>query len=158
MIRSSMKKSARFVEDHPSMTNSDRDQKTEESPRPLAGRRVLVVENDSDTLQMFKIVLEQNGADVVPTDSVPAALTQLEAQQPDAILTDIGMPGLDGYALVAEVRRMDAARGRHTKIVAVTGFSGPREQDLATASGFDGYVTKPFDPFTLVETIVKVSG
>ena len=141
------------------MTNEARDQQAVgETPRPLAGRRVLVVENDSDTLQMFKIILEQNGADVVPTDSVPAALTQFEAQQPDAILTDIGMPGLDGYALVAEVRRIDSTRARHTKIVAVTGFSGPREQDLATASGFDDYITKPFDPRALVETIVKVSG
>jgi CheY-like chemotaxis protein len=141
------------------MTNNDPAQRTEDESRlPLAGRRVLVVENDSDTLQMFKIILEQNGADVIPTDSVSAALTQFEAQQPDAILTDIGMPGLDGYALVADVRRRDAERRRHTNIVAVTGFSGPREQELATASGFDDYITKPFDPRTLVETLVRMSG
>ena len=129
---------------------------SEQSPRPLDGRLVLVVENDSDTLQILKFVLEQNGADVVPTDTVRTALEQFERQRPDVILADIAMPDLNGYALITEIRRMDAERGSHTKAIAVTAFSTQRDKELAFASGFEGYITKPFDPRVLVETLVKV--
>ena len=126
--------------------------------RLLEGRRILVVENDSDTLQMLKFILEQNGADVVATDSVPAALHQFGSQHPDVVLADIAMPGLNGYALITEIRRMDAERNGYTKAIAVTAFSTPRDEDLAAASGFDAYVTKPFDPGALVQTMLEVIG
>jgi CheY-like chemotaxis protein len=124
---------------------------------PLEGRRVLVVENDSDTLQMLKFVLEQNGADVVPTNTVPAALEQFERQRPDVILADIAMPDLNGYALITEIRRIDAERGSHTKAIAVTAFSTQRDKELALASGFERYITKPFEPRVLVETLAQLT-
>jgi len=124
--------------------------------RPLEDRRILIVEDDSDTLQMLKFVLEQNGADVVATDTVKAALEQFERQRPDVILADIAMPDLNGYALIAEVRRIDAERGGHTKAIAVTAFSTERDRQLAESSGFKGYITKPFDPRVLVETVVQL--
>jgi CheY-like chemotaxis protein len=124
--------------------------------RPLERRRILIVEDDSDTLQMLKFVLEQNGAYVVPTDNVPAALQQFERHRPDVILADIAMPDLNGYALITEVRRIDAERGSHTKAIAVTAFSTQRDQQLAEFSGFDGYITKPFDPRALIERIVEL--
>jgi len=127
-----------------------------DSPGPLEGRHILVVEDDSDTIQMIKIVLEQNGARVVPAGSVPDALERFESERPDAIVTDIGMPGLNGYALIAEIRRLDAERGENTKALAVTAFATARDQELALASGFNGYITKPFDPQTLVQAIVDV--
>lgn len=121
----------------------------------LKGRRILVVEDDSDTLQMLKFVLEQNGADVVATDTVPAALEEFQRQHPDVILSDIAMPDLNGYALITEIRRIDAERGGHTKAVAVTAFSTQRDQELAADSGFEGYITKPFEPQALVETLAQ---
>src|SRR4051812_16563351 len=129
---------------------------SENEPRPLEGRDILVVEDDSDTIQMIKIVLEQNGARVVQAGSVPDALVQFESERPDAIVTDIGMPGLNGYALIAEIRRLDAERGENTKALAVTAFATPKDQELALASGFNGYITKPFDPQALVQAIVDV--
>jgi CheY-like chemotaxis protein len=129
---------------------------SEQMPRLLEGRRVLVVENDSDTLQMLKFVLEQNGADVTPTASVPAALEQFELRRPDVLLADIAMPDLNGYALITEVRRIDAETGGHTRAIAVTAFSTQRDQELALASGFQAYITKPFDPHALVQTILQL--
>src|SRR5688572_21263404 len=114
------------------------------SSRKLEGRRVLIVENDSDTLQILKFVVEQNGAEVVPTDSVRVALEQFERQRPDVILADIGMPDLNGYALIAEVRKIDAAQGSQTNAIAVTAFSSPQDEELAIASGFQRYLAKPF--------------
>jgi len=124
--------------------------------QPLEGRRILIVENDSDTLQMLKFVLEQNGAHVVATDGVLAALKEFKSQRPDVILADIAMPDLNGYALITEVRRLDAERGSHTKAIAVTAFATERDQQLAESSGFEGYITKPFDPRALVETVAQL--
>jgi len=124
--------------------------------RPLEGRRILIVENDSDTLQMLRFVLEQNGAHVAATDTVSAALKEFECQSPEVILADIAMPGLNGYALITEVRRLDAERGNHTKAIAVTAFATERDRQLAESSGFEGYITKPFDPRALVETVAQL--
>jgi len=139
------------------MTDKQPSEKSsEELSLPLEGRGLLIVEDDSDTLHMLKLVLEQNGANVVATDSVVAALKQFELRPPDVILADIAMPDLNGYALIAEVRRTDAERGRHTKAIAVTAFSTERDRELALASGFERYITKPFDPGALIETIVQL--
>ena len=129
---------------------------SEQSPRPLEGLRVLIVEDDSDTLEMLKFVLLQNGADVVPTNAVQAALEQFERQRPDLVLADIAMSEMNGYALIAEIRSKDAERATHTKAVAVTAYSTERDKELALAAGFKAYVTKPFDPSVLVETLVNV--
>src|SRR5688572_26856856 len=90
------------------------------SPRPLEGRKVLVVEDDSDTRHMLKFLLEQTGANVVATDSVPPALDEFVSDRPDVIVTDIAMPGLNGYALIAEVRRLDSELGVRTTAIALT--------------------------------------
>jgi len=118
---------------------------TDETPGPLQGRRVLVVEDDSDTLQIMQFVLERHGAQVLPANSVPAALDQIESYSPEVVVADIGMRGLNGYALIAEVRKMDAAMGRHTPAIAVTGFATPQDRETASAAGLDAYIIKPFD-------------
>jgi CheY-like chemotaxis protein len=131
-------------------------QSTDETPRPLQGRRVLVVEDDSDTLQIMQFVLERHGAQVLPANSVPAALDQIESYSPEVVVADIGMRGLNGYALIAEVRKMDAAMGRHTPAIAVTGFATPQDREAASAAGFAAYITKPFDPHVLIDTVAQL--
>src|SRR5262249_22651467 len=122
---------------------------TDETPRSLQGRRVLVVEDDSDTLQIIQFVLEQHRAHVMPADSVPAALDQIESSPPEVVVADIGMRRLNGYALISEIREMDAALRRHTPTIAVTGFATPQDRETAAAAGFEAYITKPFDPHVL---------
>jgi CheY-like chemotaxis protein len=129
---------------------------TDETPRPLQGRRVLVVEDDSDTLQIMQFVLERHGAHVMPASSVLAALDQIESYSPDVVVADIGMRGLNGYALISEIRKMDAAMGRHTPAIAVTGFATPQDREAASAAGFEAYITKPFDPRILIDTIEQL--
>ena len=129
---------------------------TDETPGPLQGRRVLVVEDDSDTLQIMQFVLERHGAQVMPANSVPAALDQIESYSPAAVVADIGMRGLNGYALISEIRKMDAAMGRHTPAIAVTGFATPQDRETAAAAGFEAYITKPFDPHVLIDTVAQL--
>ena len=129
---------------------------TDETPRSLQGRRVLVVEDDSDTLQIMQFVLERHGAHVMPADSVPAALDRIESSPPEVVVADIGMRGLNGYALISEIREMDAALGRHTPAIAVTGFATPQDRETAAAAGFEAYITKPFDPHVLIDTVAQL--
>jgi CheY-like chemotaxis protein len=125
--------------------------------RALKGRRVLVVEDDSDTLQIIQFVLERHGAYVMPTDSVLAALDRLELHPPDVVVADIAMRGLNGYALISEIRKMDAEIGRHTPAIAVTAFSTPQDQAAASAAGFESYITKPFDPDVLINAVAQLT-
>src|SRR5262245_13799897 len=139
------------------MRSEDASKKSiDETPRALQGRRVLVVEDDSDTLQIMQFVLERHGAQVMPADSVPAALDRIESYSPEIVVADIGMRGLNGYALISEIRKMDTAMGRHTPAIAVTGFATPQDREAASAAGFAAYITKPFDPQVLIDTIAQL--
>jgi len=128
----------------------------DKTPRSLQGRRVLVVEDDSDTLQIMQFVIERDGAQVMPVSSVPAALELIESYSPDVVVADIGMRGLNGYALISEIRKMDAAMGRHTPAIAVTGFATPQDREAASTAGFEAYITKPFDPQVLIDAIAQL--
>ena len=136
------------------MTHSDRPIK---NALPLAGRQILVVEDDSDTREMLKFVLEQNGASVLTTDSVPPAVELVEKVHPDAVVADIGLPEYNGYALIAKIREFDEKEHLRTKCVAVTAYATPTDRDIALRSGYDAYIAKPFEPEELVQTVVKLA-
>ena len=127
------------------------------SSLPLAGRQILVVEDDSDTREMLKFVLEQNGAAVLATDSVPPAVELIEKVHPDAVVADIGLPEYNGYALIARIRELDDKDHLRTKCVAVTAYATPSDRDIALKSGYDAYIAKPFEPEELIQTVAKLA-
>ena len=136
------------------MNDSDRPEK---NSLPLAGRQILVVEDDSDTREMLKFVLEQNGADVLTTDAVPPAFELVQKVHPDAVVADIGLPEYNGYALIAKIREFDSEQQSRTKCVAVTAYATPTDRDVALRSGYDAYIAKPFEPEELVQTVAQLS-
>jgi CheY-like chemotaxis protein len=121
--------------------------------KPLSGRQVLVVEDDSDTRHIIAFVLEQNGAEVVAVEAVEPALEAFERINPDTVVADIGMPGYNGYALIAKIRELDRKKLQRTKCVAVTAFATSTDRDTTLNAGFDAYVAKPFEPAELVKTL-----
>ena len=125
--------------------------------RPLAGRQILVVEDDSDTREMLKFVLEQNGASVVTTDSVPPAVELVEKVHPDAVVADIGLPEFNGYALIARIRQLARKDLASTKCVAVTAYATPADRDITLKAGYDAYISKPFEPDELIQTVAKLA-
>src|SRR5262245_39679882 len=129
------------------------DLKRDLSLLPLSGREVLVVEDDSDTREILKFVLEQNGAKVVAVDGVEPALEAFQADNPDTIVADIGMPGYNGYALIAKIRELERETSRRTRCIAVTAFSTPKDRTATLNAGFDAYLAKPFRPAELVKTL-----
>ena len=119
----------------------------------LRGVDILAVDDDEDTLEMLRFILQQQGANVVTADSVTKAADTLRQFLPHVILTDIGMPDYNGYALIKLVRAKDEKEGRNTPAIALTAYTSPADKQTALSSGFQKYLSKPFDPAELIETI-----
>jgi CheY-like chemotaxis protein len=106
-----------------------------------------VVEDNPDTLEAMRVLLESWGFEVTAVDNVPAALEHVRARSPEAIISDIGMPDVDGLALAAEVRRVRRERdpGGEVLLIAITGFASKADRERALGAGFDAYLTKPIN-------------
>jgi len=121
--------------------------------RKLQGVRILVVDDDREARHMVHTVLRQAGADVTAVESAQHALAALSLQSPHVMLTDIAMPTMDGYALAHEVRQQPKFGAM--KIVALSAF--PAGRIPAKESGFDEFLTKPIDPFDLIDSIARIA-
>jgi PAS domain S-box-containing protein len=120
--------------------------------RDLYGARVLVVDDEADARELAKRVLQEHGATVVTAASGQEAIDVVSAAAPDVLVSDLGMPGVDGYELVRAVR---AKRGP-VPAVAVTGFARPEDRLRALSAGYEGYLTKPIDPTDLVMVVARL--
>jgi PAS domain S-box-containing protein len=116
---------------------------------PVAGLRMLVVDDDPDASAMLQIILGDRGATVRCAADYDDALTLLDSFAPDLLISDIGMPGRDGYDLIREVRRREAVTGQHLPAIALTSFTRGQDQEQALAAGFDGHCAKPLRPLKL---------
>jgi CheY-like chemotaxis protein len=114
----------------------------------LRGVRALVVDDDADTRQLIRTVLEQQGAEVVEAASGEDALALARQAGFDLLLADIAMPGMDGYELIAEIRNARPS----IAAVAVSAYARPDDHERALAAGYAGVETKPIDIVRLVGT------
>ncbi len=126
--------------------------------RVLASCRALVVDDDADTRALIATVLGSAGASVQTASSVAEAMRHLERSAFDVLLADIGMPGVDGYALIRELRASEGARGGHLPAAAITAYAGPHDQQRALAAGFDRHVAKPISPEAVVDAVASLCG
>ncbi|MET0466901.1 MAG: response regulator [Chitinophagaceae bacterium] len=114
-------------------------------------RCILIVEDDDDTAQLYAVLLGRAGYDTTITHSGHEALRKAEAQQFDLILSDIGMPHMNGYELAACLR---ATTGyAEVPLVSVTGFGLQDDADRSRRAGFNKHLVKPVNPVTLLHTI-----
>jgi signal transduction histidine kinase/ActR/RegA family two-component response regulator len=121
----------------------------------LEGMRLLVMDDDHDSLEVARRMLESAGAAVSTATTVASASAVLR-QHPgdvDAVLADIGMPGEDGYAFIGWVRQSSDARLRSLPVVAVTAYASRSDRVRALAAGFDAHVPKPISLATIVEAL-----
>jgi CheY-like chemotaxis protein len=123
----------------------------------LVGLKVLVVEDQPDARDLITRVLEDCGAEAVAASNADDALTLLEAERPDVLVTDIGMPGVDGFALLRRVRALGPARGGRVPAIALTAFARSEDRTRALRAGFLVHVSKPVDPAELVATVASVA-
>ena len=121
------------------------------SSEPSQRRKALVVDDVADVTEMLAVVLTHAGYSVVTAASAPAALKAARERQFDVIISDIGMPEMNGYQLAREMRQMP---GYETvPMVAVTGYSMFDDKERSTNAGFNAHMTKPIDPRALLDLI-----
>jgi CheY-like chemotaxis protein len=120
----------------------------------------LVVDDEPDGAALTGYVLRQYGADVKTVISAAEALEVFERYEgwpPEILISDIQMPGMDGYALMRRVRKLDPGRGRNIPAIALTAHSRAEDRIRALAAGFQIHVAKPFDPDELLAVVESVA-
>jgi len=128
------------------------------SSQLLAGLRVLLVDDEADTRDLLVTALEQCGAQVTAVANVPDALAALDRERPDVLISDIGVPGEDGYSLICKLRARSADQGGNLPAAALTAYARSEDRIRALSAGFQTHLAKPIDPAELVATIAALAG
>jgi signal transduction histidine kinase/ActR/RegA family two-component response regulator len=126
-------------------------------PDLLRGTRILVVDDDVDALELLQTTFESYGATVHAARNAADALAVFEHDIPDVLVSDIGMPGEDGYSLIARVRKRTAAQGGLVPAVALTAYASPADRLAVLAAGFQGHISKPYEPYEVVTLIARLA-
>jgi PAS domain S-box-containing protein len=135
-----------------------RQERAEDQPVPSIERfRVLVVEDEGGAREALGFLLRSAGAHVTTAASVREALEILDEVRFDVLISDIGMPGQDGYDLMRELRQRPAGRGGRTPSIALTAYAGPENEQRALAAGYQIHLAKPIRPLTLKQAIASVA-
>ena len=122
-------------------------------PPLLEGVRILVVDDDRETRDVVRAILEEAGAVVATTESADQTRALLRRAHPDMIIADIGMPSEDGYSLMRSVRQLDSASAEEMPAIALTAHVRPEDVEEALASGFQMHLPKPIDPTKLLSAV-----
>lgn len=121
----------------------------------LSGLNVLVVDDDADTRELLIFLLEDYGAQVTAVPSAIEALAAFAQSTPDVLLSDIGMPEIDGYQLMRQIRSQLPDQAGQVLAIALTAYAGELDHQKALAAGFQYHLTKPIEPAMLVEAIAR---
>ncbi len=122
----------------------------------LSGVRLLVVDDEPDARDLVAFVLEQQGGEVITAASADEALLLLPRANADVLVSDIGMPGMDGYMLIRQVRALAPEQGGRIPAIALTAYAGDTNQQKVLAAGFQKHISKPIEPEDLVQAIAQL--
>jgi signal transduction histidine kinase len=132
-----------------------------DSPSPeilldLSGIQVLVIDDDTDSREFVEFILERAGASVTAIATATEGLLALTQSPPDVLLSDIGMPDMDGYMLMEQIRALAPDRGGGVRAIALTSYVGDFNQQQALQAGFQEHISKPVEPEVLIKAIAKL--
>jgi PAS domain S-box-containing protein len=130
---------------------------TDDSQRWLHGLRVLVVDDELDSRELVEAVLVGRGAEVVSVESGDEALQELERQRFDVLISDIGMPSMDGNELIRKVRQLPAVRGGRIPAAALTAYAGVEDRTRVLAAGYQRHIPKPVEPAELITIVANLA-
>lgn len=122
----------------------------------LQGLHILLVDDEADTRALVAFMLEQQGSEVTAVSSAAEALRQLQQTIPDLILSDIGMPNVDGYGFIQQVRSLQPEQGGNIPAIALTAYAGEFDQKQALSAGFQLHLAKPMDLDALIRAITQL--
>jgi signal transduction histidine kinase/ActR/RegA family two-component response regulator len=145
-----------LVASAPAVTRSDdRADRTDRTPT-LEGIAVLVVDDEEDAREAMAVLLAQAGARVFSAGGAAAALEVLDHERPDVLLSDIAMPGEDGYALIRRIRARPSDRGGRIPAAALTAYATLEDRAKAMRAGYDEHIPKPVDPTRLISAVAQL--
>jgi CheY-like chemotaxis protein len=124
----------------------------------LSGVRIMVVDDEKDGRELVKRVLEGCGAEMFTAATADEALAMLTRVQPQVLVSDIGMPNVDGFELLRRIRALGADKGGALPAIALTAFARPEDRTQALHAGFAVHVAKPVEPVDLIATVASVAG
>ncbi|MBV9912303.1 MAG: response regulator [Sinobacteraceae bacterium] len=124
----------------------------------LNGIRVLVVDDDASARELVVNMLQGYGAEASTAADGQSALARLFEERPHVLIADLGMPGMDGYALIEQVRALDPDLGGHTPAIAVTGYASTLDRLRALQAGYQNHVAKPVEAEELAIVIASLTG
>lgn len=127
------------------------------SVNDVTGLRVLVVDDEPDTLEILCLMLEQSGAVVRVADSSAAALRIFSEWLPNVLVSDLGMPGEDGFTLIDRIRALTPEQGGNIPAAALTAHARAEDRIKVLAAGYQAHITKPVDPATLVSALAGLA-
>ena len=127
------------------------------APSRLDGVRVLVVDDDSDSRDLFTAILTHAGAEVTAASTVRDALASARRARPDVVVCDIAMPDDDGFALIREMGSWPIEQGGGVPALALTAYARLEDRDRALAAGFQAHLSKPVEPRDLLETVTRLA-
>ncbi|HIK05897.1 MAG TPA: PAS domain S-box protein [Trichormus sp. M33_DOE_039] len=125
-------------------------------PSILLGKKILVVDDEPDIRDLVSFILEDYGIEVIAVTSAQRALEALSESLPDILISDIGMPEIDGYMLMRQLRQQPPEQGGNIPAIALTAYAGEINQQQAIAAGFQMHISKPVDPDALIEAIASL--
>jgi PAS domain S-box-containing protein len=134
------------------------DRPSSEASLNLNGVQVLAIDDEADSREFVAFVLEQAGAIVTTATTASAGFLALMQSVPDVLLSDIGMPDLDGYMLMRQVRALPPEQGGQVKAIALTAYAGDFDRQKALQAGFQSHLAKPIEPDELIEAIAALVG
>ena len=118
------------------------------------GIKILVVDDDADSLDILSLVLEQEGAEIISVTSAEEALEVFNREIPNLIISDIGMPNVSGYTLMSQIRELP--HGKNIPAIALTAYAGEVDRQRSTEAGFQKHISKPIDISELIATIEEL--
>ena len=136
-----------------SQQNSGKPLAQPETEAMLKGVRVLLVEDNDDSRDMLQIMFEQHGMEITAVGSAAAALSAIEQVQPNILVSDVGLPGEDGYELIRKIRLLAPEQGGTVPAVALTGYASLQDRTQALDSGYQEHLSKPVDIDKLIELV-----
>jgi len=118
---------------------------------------VLVVDDARDAREALAMLLEECGAHVTAVASAPAALDAMAQARPDVIISDLAMPGVDGYELLARVRAREAGAARPVPALALSAYARREDRERALAAGFQAHIAKPVEPGEIAAAVARLA-
>ncbi len=128
-----------------------------ECPPALDGAQILVVDDERDSRALVKRILEECDAIVTVASSAEEGFAALKRQKIDVIISDIGMPGTDGYQFIRAVRKLSEAEGGRSPAIALTAFARSEDRQRAMLAGFDMHIAKPVEPAELIAVVARLT-